>query len=302
VTWRVGATVALCLLSAFLDGLSNVLQQHEAEQVDDTLSLRPSLFAALARRRRWLLGLAADAGGYTTYAAALALGAVSFVQPILTVNILVALLLGGLLYHRRLLRIDWLMALVMCGGIALFLYETNPTEGLASAPAGRWLVAGPICFGGFAFCIGSARATRGPFRAALFGIAAAIAFAVAAVLTKSFVEYLGDGILAWAPHWEPYAMAVCTIVGFLVVQSAYQTGSLAASVAGTGATQPVIGVVLGAWLLNEHIEVNSPLHAVLVLVSLVAALSGIVALARAEERVQGPPTSPEFGQVRPEVA
>ncbi len=287
MTWRVAAVIALCLLSAFLDALSNVLQQHEAEQVPDEQALRPSLLFSLARRGRWLAGLGVDAGGYATYAAALAIGAVSFVQPIISVSIPISLLLGARLYHRQLLRFDMVAAFLLCAGVAMFLYETDPASGLSVAPFGRWMIAGPVCLAVFALCVGSARVVGAASRAALLGVAAGTSFAVGAVLTKSFVDYLGQGVFAWVPHWEPYAMAACSITGFLVVQSAFQTGSLGASVGGMGAAQPVVAVVLGVVLLDERVDIASPFHGVVVLLSLVAAITGILALARAEERSLG---------------
>ena len=54
---RVGLTIVLALVAAFLDALSNVLEIAEAEQIAEAHSLRPSLITNLARRPRWLVGL-----------------------------------------------------------------------------------------------------------------------------------------------------------------------------------------------------------------------------------------------------
>jgi drug/metabolite transporter (DMT)-like permease len=282
---RVGITVVLALIAAFLDALSNVLEIAEAEQVSETHSLRPSLITVLARRPRWLVGLALDGGGFVAMAAALSLGAVAFVQPILALALLMSLMLGSLLHHRNVRPVDWVAALVLCGGLATFLYEVPPRGGRDLVPVARWVIAGPAIAGAVFACVVGAQVSRGPARGLLLGIAASIAFATSAVLTKAFVHYLGEGIFAWAPHWEPYAMAVVIITGFIAMQSSFQTGHLAASVAGLQAPGPVVAVVLGVGLLDETVSVDTVAQIAMVVVSLSAVVASIIVLAQAESRL-----------------
>ncbi len=280
---HVALAVLLSLVAAFLYALSNVLEQSEAETVPDEHALRPSLLVRLAHRRRWLLGFASDFGGYVTSAAALAVGAVVFVEPLLSMGLLFSLLLGAAIEHRHVPAAGWRAAFVLCVGLSVFLRETSPTGGRDLAPPATWLLAAPCIIVAVAFCVvlsaGATRTTRG----ALLGIAAAISFATGAVLTKAFVHYLGQGILAWVPHWEPYAMAVAILGGFLLVQSAFQAGSLAASVAGIEATEPVVAVLLGVTMLKERVAVTGPASALLIAVSCVAVVWAVVVLAHVEE-------------------
>lgn len=282
---RVALTIVLALTAAFLDALSNVLEIAEAEQVADSKALHASLLTSLARRPRWLVGLGCDALGFAAMAAALGLGAVAFVQPILALALLISLLLGSLLHGRVFRRNDWIAALVLCGGLATFLYEVPPRGGRDLAPPADWVIAGPAIAGAMFLCVVSARVAVGPPRALLLGVAASIAFATSAVLTKSFMHYLGKGIFAWWNHWEPYAMAVVIIVGFIVMQSAFQTGHMAAAVAGLQAPGPVVSVVLGVGLLDETIKVDTVAQVFLVVVSLIAVVAAIIELAQAESRL-----------------
>jgi drug/metabolite transporter (DMT)-like permease len=282
---RVALTIVLALTAAFFDALSNVLEIAEAEQVSADLSLRPSLITRLARRPRWLIGLACDALGFASMAAALALGAVAFVQPILSTALLMSLLLGSLMQHRVFRRNDWVAAFVMCAGLGTFLYEVPPRGGRDVVPIARWVIAGPAIAGAVFLCVAGAQVARGPVRAALLGAASAIAFASSAILTKAFMHYLGEGIFAWVDHWEPYAMAVVIITGFVVMQSSFQTGHMAASVAGMQAPGPVVSVVLGAGLLDETIKVDTVAQVFLVVVSLMAVVGAIIELAQAESRL-----------------
>src|SRR5262249_52992755 len=154
-------------------------------------------------------------------------------------------------------RRSWFAAFLLCGGLALFLYEVSPTGGRATVEPARMVVWAPVLAVSIAACLAvSRRVGKGP-RAALMGAAASIAFAASAVFTKAFVHYLGRGIFAWGPHWETYALVVVTIFGFVLTQSAFQVGSLPAAVGGLEATQPIAAVIVGVGLLDERVATGS---------------------------------------------
>ena len=278
----VAAAVALSILTAFFYALSNVLEFMEAEQVPDEYALKLSLLGRLVRRPRWVLGAACDVVGYVSQAAALALAAVVFVMPIIASGIIMALLLGAALMHRSVRASDWRAAAVLSVGLAAFLYEVLPTGGNDLASAGRWIVAGPTVVVGITVCLIYARRVGGPPRGALLGIAAGISFGVAAVLTKALVYYLGYGLFAWVDHWESYALAVASIGGLVIAQSALQTGALGAAVGASEAMIPLTAAALGLGILNEQIDARG-IGWVIVATSVVAIVWGILGLARGEE-------------------
>jgi drug/metabolite transporter (DMT)-like permease len=286
---RVALTILLAVTAAFLDALSNVLEIAEAEQISDDLSLKPSLLTTLARRRRWVIGFFCDAGGFVAMAAALGLGSVAFVQPILALALLMSMFLGSLLQKRMVRRNEWIAAAVLCAGLATFLYEVPPRGGRDLVPFERWVIAGPAIAGAILLCVATSKVVRGPAQSVMLGIGASIAFATSAVLVKAFMHYLAEGIFAWAPHWEPYAMAVVIITGFVIMQSSFQTGHLAASVAGLQAPGPVVAVLLGAKLLDETVTVDTVFQSFVVVVSLLAIVLAILLLARAETLSSKPP-------------
>jgi drug/metabolite transporter (DMT)-like permease len=285
VSIEVGFAIVLALVTAFLYALSNVLELTEAEQVPDEYALRVGLMTRLIRRPRWLLGLLCDVFGYVAQAGALALAAVIFVEPILALAIVFSLILGAMMTHRRLRPGDWVSAAVLSGGLALFLYEVSPTGGREFVPTDRAVIAGPAVGFAIVVCILFARPSGGAPRAALLGVPTIIHFAAAAVLTKGVVQYLGNGIFAWIPHWESYALALVSIGGVIVGQSAFQTGALAASVGATESTAPVAAAILGLVLLDESVDFDSADQVAAVVISVLLVLYGIAALARAEERV-----------------
>ncbi|MBA3716896.1 MAG: hypothetical protein H0W87_01540 [Actinobacteria bacterium] len=65
---------ALALVAAALFALAIVLEQRGAMQEPDEEALKPQLIVRLMQRPVWLLGVAADAGGYFVQAAALGSG------------------------------------------------------------------------------------------------------------------------------------------------------------------------------------------------------------------------------------
>jgi len=292
VSSRVAVATALALATALFYAVSNVLELLEAEKVPDEFSMRPGLVLRLMKRPRWLFGLLSDFGGYICHAAALGLATVVFVEPILATGILMSLFIGSRFVHRPVRRADWIAAGVLSGGLALFLYEVSPTGGRQIGRTREWLIAGPCAVAAIAICMALGGATRGRPRAAFLGIASGIAFGVSALLTKALVHYLGDGIFAWVPHWEPYGLAVSAIGGVIVAQSALQTGALGAAVGSIEAMSVISGSLFGLFLLNERVGAHGFLEISAVVVSIAAILGGIGALSQAEERILGDSPTP----------
>jgi drug/metabolite transporter (DMT)-like permease len=281
-TNHVGLAVACSVAAAFSYGLSNVLQTHEAEQLEQDETLKLGLLRKLARRPRWVAGIGADVGGYVFEALALGVGTLVLVQPILSTSLLLSLFLGGAINGRHITRAGWISACVLAIGVAVFLYMVAPTEGIQVAQNRSWLIAAPPIIGFVLASIALARMTSGSARAAFLGLGAGTLFGTSAVLTKAFVHYLGGGIVNWVPHWEPYALAVSSISGLVLAQSAFQTGGLAAAVSAEQVLQPLTGVALGVGLLDERLELSGPVGTVIVGAALIAMLGGVLMLARVD--------------------
>ena len=284
---RVALATGLSLLTALLYAISNILEMLEAEKVPDEYAMKPALLVRLVQRPRWLLGLLADFGGYLCHAIALGLATVVFVEPILATGILMSLFIGSRFVHRPVYAADWVAAIILSGGLALFLYEVSPTGGLQIGRTRDWVIAGPAAIVAIVVCMTLGRATRGAARAALLGVAAGIAFGVSALLTKALVHYLGDGIFVWVTHWEPYALAVAAIGGVIVAQSALQTGALGAAVGATESMSVISGSLFGLFLLDERVGAHGVFEVTALVVSIGAIVLGIVQLSHAEERMMG---------------
>jgi drug/metabolite transporter (DMT)-like permease len=285
---RVAAAFVLALAAAFMFALSNVLEQREAEQLPDDHSLRAGLIVRLVRRPLWLVGFGADVGGYVCHAAALAFGSLVFVQPLLVTGLLFALVLRAAITGRPLRRRELLPAIVLAGGLAVFLLVVSPHGGRTQAPLGRWAIAGPVIGTAIAVCIVAGRRVAGARRALLLGLAAGISFGASAALTKTFVHLLGQGVFPMLQHWEPYALAVATLGGLLMAQSSFQAGSLSASVAALEVAEPLVAAAIGIGLLDEHIKTHNAAYQLAIVFALIGMFLGVLALSRSSEFEEGP--------------
>lgn len=279
---RLGVATACAVVAALSYALSNVLQQHEAEQLREDQTLKLGLLAKLAHRPRWLVGMGADVGGYVFEAIALGTGTLVLVEPILATSLLLSLFLGATINHRHVSRAGWGAAVVLALGVSIFLMTVAPTRGTDLAPNHAWLVAAPPIIAFVLVCVMIARSAQGSQRAAWLGLAAGTLFGTSAVLTKAFVHYLGGGVLNWIPHWEPYALAVSSITGLVLAQSAFQTGGLASAVGAEQVMQPLTGVALGVGLLDEKLGLSGAIEKIALVAALFSMLWGVLTLARVE--------------------
>ncbi|HEU0335759.1 MAG TPA: DMT family transporter [Gaiellaceae bacterium] len=280
----------LALAAAFLFALAAALQQKGALNLP-TISLKePGSLLRLAGQTMWLAGTAALLVGYVLQAAALDRGRLAIIQPLLVMTIVFALPLGYVLTGQHVGRRELVGAAVIVVGLAAFALFGDPAGGRDNAPGSEWAVAiavlGAVCavllaFGG-----------RGglTMKAAVYGTVAGILFGLSAALTKPTMEFLHDGIDVLLSHWEPYALAIAGVLGFVLQQVSLGTGRLAPSVATVSVANPVVGILLGLILLDERLS-RPAWHIVVATAGLALALVGAVVISLARESGGEPDTS-----------
>ena len=281
------AAAALALLAAMLFALGSVLQQRAASVVPTAEAQGLGLVSRLVRRPLWLAGGAAEAIGFVAEASAVILGSLLLVQALLATTLLFALPLGAALAGRRLPRSDWIWASVLTAGLAIFLSVGSPAEGDDSAPLRRWLVAAAIMVPAVGALVVAGLRRRGHARAVCFALAAGVFFGAAAAFIKPTAALIGSGVGEAAVSWEPYALLVCAAAGFLLQQSAYQAGGLAATLPAICVVEPVTACALGVGVLHETLGTGGA-GWVLIGAAVVAMVCGLVSLARAEAAVAAP--------------
>ena len=276
--------IVLALAAALLFAFGTVLQQRAGLE-------RPAsgpssgLLIQMARRPVWLAGVAADALGFGCQAAALGIGRLAVVQPLLVASLVFALPLGARLTGQRVRRVDVGAALLVTAALVAFLTIANPSGGRANAPLGEWLVAGAACVAASVPLVMLGQRGPAPRRAALLGIATGLLFALSAALTKAVVDELDDGILTIFTTWHLYALGAIGYAAMTLNQLALNTGALAPAVATSMAFDPITSVVLGVTLFQESLA-TGPGEIAATLVALGAAGAGMAILARQQSQPQ----------------
>lgn len=273
---------ALALAAAFLFALAAALQQKGALGLPEISLRHPASLARLAGQTMWLVGTVALLGGYVFQAAALDRGRLAIIQPLLVTTVVFALPLGYFLTHQHVGRREIGGAAVIVAGLALFAIFGDPAGGNENAPGEEWAIAiavlAVVCAALLLF------AGRGglTMRAAVYGTIAGILFGLSAALTKPTLGYLHEGVSELLSHWEPYALAIAGVLGFVLQQVSLGTGRLAPSVATVSVANPVVGILLGALLLDERLS-RPAWHVFAACIGLGLALAGAVAISIARE-------------------
>jgi drug/metabolite transporter (DMT)-like permease len=273
--------VLCALLAALMYALASVLQQRGAARQPIETSMRLGLLTRLARNGPWVLGLVCDVAGYALQFVALGHGPLVVVQPLLVCGLLFALPLGAAWAGRALHPRDWVAALAVCAGLAVFLTVSSPAKGTAEVSGGVWaaLVLGTAALAAVLIVSGSGRATWN--RAMLLSAAAGVIYGASAALTAASARLLGKGVVVLLEHWQPYVLVVGGVVGMLVSQSAFQAGSLDVSLPMMTVVDPVVSIVIGATAFAESIS-DTPAAVAAEAASLLLMTAGVVVLARSE--------------------
>ena len=274
----------MAIVLALLAGLSYagaaVLQQRVASDQAPELSLRPGLLLALVRQPVWLLGIALDVGAYLLEAGALATGTVVTVAPLLVSGLLFALPLSTIGGRGRVTRREWIPAIAVTGGLAVFVVVGSPAGDRSTASLTAWIVAGAFVAVVSGTLVGYARTVDGARRALALGLATGTIYGFTAILTKATVDQFDDGVFAVFGHWQLYALLSVSAVGLLLNQSAFQAGHVAASLPAIAVVNPVLSSIFAVTMFGEHLDATGAVAVSVTVVSIVAMAVGTVALAR----------------------
>ena len=265
----------LALTAALANAVTSILQRMGVEDAPEESTLSISLMTHALRRGVWLLGFAVMIASFLCQSVALHLGSLSQVQPILTTELLLLVLILATWFRYRIGSNDWLGCLAAAGGLAGFLVFAQPQTGATSPSLLGWTVAGSVCGGVVVLTVALAR--RGPrwWRAAMFGAAGAVGFAFTAALIKSVGDIVaGDWTHLWQ-HWQTYALVVCGLASVFLAQNAFHAGPIAASQTALVLVDPLASLALGIALFGENLRTSGaygPLEAVSLAVMFVGAV------------------------------
>ncbi len=286
--------IVLALAAALMFAIGSVLLQRAGMDEPEGGS-SSGLLLRLARRPVWLAGIAADALGYIGQAAALAVGRMAVVQPLLATAMVFALPLGVKITGQRVRAPDVAAAVLVTGSLITFLVLADPSGGRDNAPVADWLIAGAVIAGIVTALVVVAMRLRPALKAAALGTAAGILFAVTAGLTKAVMDQLGEGVGEVFTHWHLYTLIIVGYISMTINQLALGTGVLAPALATSLAFDPIASVVLATTLLQEDLH-STTAGWIGTLAALAAALAGMAILARRNpEAVGAKPGAPAGG-------
>jgi drug/metabolite transporter (DMT)-like permease len=273
--------IALALVAALFFALGTVLQQ-KAGLDDPAEGSSAGLLVQMAQRPVWLIGISCDVLGFVGQFAALTIGSLAVVQPLLVFSVVFALPLGAHFTGQRVTRADVLAAAVVTVGLLLFLIIADPSGGRESAPIGDWLIVGVVAAAIVVPLVIASRRLRPGAKAATLGIATGILFGLSAALTDVVGHRFDDGILTIFTAWPLYALIVVGYLSMTLSQMSLNAGALGPAVATQMAFDPITSVILAVTILQESLH-ESTGGAIVSCVALVAALGGMVVLARNQE-------------------
>jgi len=260
------AAVLLALLAAFLFATAASLQQRgarssiaaDAEHSGPRWTCdRPSSLSILSvaqrlvRNRVWLAGWVTNLFGFLTQAAALHVGTLTVVQPVLVTQLLFSLPMAAVRTRTYPRLRDFAAGASICAGIALIVIERSHTP--AGAPVRiRVLLVGAIAAAVVFALVKLATGRRPSLHAGMLSVAAGICFAMSAVLIKlTSDDLLHRGIAATAKDWPGYSLALSTAVGLLIEQEAFASGALPTAIAGMSITNPIASYAIGVLAFGE---------------------------------------------------
>jgi len=233
-----------------------------------SLSLRHPLASArlLVTNRQWMLGYGAGWIGWGLYIAALSLAPLSLVQAVSAGGVGILAILA----HRLgtpLTRQERIGTWIAVGGLAL-LGLSLTSDVTPTSPARSMTLIFVIAVGALLAAI-LVLLARGFRPGALLGCAAGLLFGVGDLATKGAVDGVG---LLFVP-----ILAVCTALGFVTLQLAFQRGRVLETAGSSTLVNNLIPIVGGVVVFHETIP--SGLPGVARVASFVAVVAGAVLLA-----------------------
>lgn len=277
--------IALALAASLFTAASSVSQRVAAAPAPGELTFSYRLVLYVLHRPIWFIGVLCMIGGFVFQLAALRVGSLSLVQPVIATELLFVFAFLAIRNRERVVLRDWIAAIGMAIGLAAFLFLAAPTGGSNHASARTWILAGIACFGasGVIAALASAHTRKGktpsPARkAALLAISAGIAWGFVAAVIKELSTHINGGWAAVFSNWSPYVLILAGAAAMFLVTNAFQAGPLAASQPGLTIMDPLVAILLGVTVFGEHIrhspvEIAGELLAFLVLVGSVILLS-----------------------------
>jgi hypothetical protein len=282
----VSATTLLCYLCAAVAALgnatANVMQRKaDLDQHDPDSGFGLHVLASLVRNPIWVLGFTGMVVSFALQAIALGLGPLSVVEPIITLEVPLTLLVAGHVFGARLSGAEWLAIGLMTGGMAALIGALDPQPGDETDVSHMtYLIAGTATTATIVVLVIAGTRGNRIWRTACLGAATGTCFGFTATFVKETVAELQlNGVVGMLSTWQTYAAIGFGLSGVLIMQWALHTGPLLASQPGFTLMDPVVSVLWGVLVYNETTRTGGG-WLTLAVAAMGALAAGVVMLAR----------------------
>lgn len=267
----------LGLLSAFgaavLYGVASVLQAVSARRVTATAGLDPRLMLRLVRSWPYVIGTALDGIGFLLSLVALRSLPLFVVQAVVSSFLAITAVLGAVVLHMSLTRVDRVGLVVVLTGLVLLCLSATEDATVQVGSGTRWgVLVAAILLAGLAVPL--ARLT-GATGAAALGALAGLAFGTTAVAARVLPDTFDPAVLLSEP--ATYGLLLAGAVALLTYPTALQRGTVTQATAPLVVAQTVAPAVVGLVLLGDRPRQGWEWVAVL---GFVLAVAGALSLSR----------------------
>ncbi len=269
----------LAAAAAFANAMTTILQRLGVKDAPASDTMRVSLIRYALHRRVWLAGFGVMVASFLLQATALDMGEMTSVQPVLTLELPFLVLILAVWFRLHPRWQDWVATAVAAGGLAAFLMLAAPSAGHVVPNLVAWGEVSFACLAGMATFVGLARFGSPSWRAAMFGVAGAIGFALTATFIKATTDLIAQGWGRLLMHWQPYAVAGAGVLSVFLAQNAFHSGPVTASQSTLVTVDPLVSISIGIGLFGDRLRTagaRGPLESL----ALLAMLVGVVLLAR----------------------
>jgi drug/metabolite transporter (DMT)-like permease len=245
--------LVVAAFAALGNALANVMQRKASLEQPPERPFGLGLLVSLVRDPTWLIGFGGMVASFVLQAVALGLGELSAVEPIITLEVPLTLLVASRVFRARLGRREWSGLLLMTAGMIAFIIVLNPQPGNElDVSSSDYATAGGGTAGTIVALIIAAQRGRTTWRTACLGAAAGTSFGLTASLIKAVLaEGDAHGVLGVFTAWQTYVAIGSGITGVVVMQWALHTGPLLAAQPGFTLMDPLVSILWGVLVFNE---------------------------------------------------
>jgi hypothetical protein len=222
--------------------------------------------------------LGAVIAGFVLQAAALGMGRLVVIEPILASGLLFALALAAWRDRRFLSRAEWAATLAVVGGLAAFLVVGQPSGGQRTASAAVLGITAAAATALVGLCVILAGRFTASRRALLFGVGGGVAAGVTDALIKSVTVLATGHLLVLLTDARLYVLIVVGLLTYTIQQNGYRAAGLAAFLPAFSVLEPITGSLLGLVIYHERLT-DGPAQIALELAAFAAMTWGIARLA-----------------------